>query len=172
MQVQVVWIKETDPTPREGSFPAYIRALESELVKIVGVLPGRFPNVRLAYLSSRTYGGWAKPRPNGVPPGNSEPYSYETGFAVKWLIQRQLQGDPALSFDSAQGQQGALAELGRLSLDQRQDAAWRRRVLRVRRFSSEGSHARVVGRAAKGRQPAASILQGRPDLAAVVHRRS
>jgi hypothetical protein len=102
-QVQVVWIKETDPAPHQGGFPTYIRALESELVKIVETLPPRFPNVKLAYLSSRTYGGWAKPRPNGTSPGNSEPFSYETGFAVKWLIQRQLQGDPAISFDPAKG---------------------------------------------------------------------
>ena len=34
-------------------------------MKIVQFLPKRFPNVKLCYLSSRTYGGWAKPRPNG-----------------------------------------------------------------------------------------------------------
>ncbi len=102
-QVQVVWIKETDPAPHEGKFPQYIRALESELTRIVQLLPGRFPNVKLVYLSSRTYGGWAKPRPDGRGPGNSEPYSYESGFAVKWLIQRQLEGEAALNFDAAKG---------------------------------------------------------------------
>ena len=84
--------------------------------------------MKLAYLSSRTYGGWAKPRPDGREPGNSEPYSYESGFAVKWLIERQFAGDPALNFDRGQGtEQGPLAELGRLSVDQRPDAAQRRR---------------------------------------------
>ncbi len=102
-QVQVIWIKETDPAPHEGSFPKYIRALESELTRIVQLLPQRFPNVKLVYLSSRTYGGWAKPRADGHGPGNSEPYSYESGFAVKWLIQRQLAGDAALNFDAAKG---------------------------------------------------------------------
>ena len=102
-QVQVVWIKETDPAPHVGNFPDYIRTLESELTRIVQLLPARFPNVKLVYLSSRTYGGWAKPRPDGHGPGNSEPYSYESGFAVKWLIQRQLAGDAALNFDAAKG---------------------------------------------------------------------
>jgi hypothetical protein len=102
-QVQVVWIKETDPAPHEGGFPKYIQILEQELTKIVQILPRRFPNLKLAYLSSRTYGGWALRRPNGAQPGNSEPYSYESGFAVKWLIQRQIAGDAELNFAAARG---------------------------------------------------------------------
>lgn len=102
-QVQLIWIKETNPGPHEGVFPKYVRALEAELTNIVQILPQRFPNVKLVYLSSRTYGGWAKRRPDGRGPGNSEPFSYESGFAVKWLIQRQLLGDPALNFDLAKG---------------------------------------------------------------------
>ena len=73
-----------------------------ELTNIVQILPPRFPNLKLAYFSSRTYGGWAI-RPGGGEPGNSEPFSYESGFAVKWLIQQQLQGDPALNFDPLKG---------------------------------------------------------------------
>jgi len=103
-QVQVVWIKETNPAPHPGAFPGYVRDLEAQLGKIVRIVAARFPNVKLAYLSSRTYGGWAKPRPNGTGPGNSEPYSYESGFAVKWLIERQIGGADDLNYDSARGQ--------------------------------------------------------------------
>lgn len=102
-QVQVVWIKETDPAPHQGGFPKYIQTLEQELTKIVQILPRRFPNVRLAYLSSRTYGGWAMRRPNGAEAGNSEPFSYESGFAVKWLIERQIAGDAELNFAADRG---------------------------------------------------------------------
>jgi hypothetical protein len=101
-QVQVVWIKETDPAPHVGDFPKYIQDLQAELANVVRILPPRFPNVKLAYFSSRTYGGWAV-NPNGGEPGNSEPFSYESGFAVKWLIERQLQGDPALNCDAGKG---------------------------------------------------------------------
>ena len=101
-QVQVVWIKETDPAPHFGGFPKYIQDLQAELANVVRILPPRFPNLKLAYFSSRTYGGWAV-NPNGGEPGNSEPFSYESGFAVKWLIEQQLQGDPALNCDPLQG---------------------------------------------------------------------
>jgi hypothetical protein len=57
----------------------------------------RFPSAR-TYLSSRTYGGWAKTRLN------PEPYAYESGFSVKWLIEQQLKGEPALNYDPAKGE--------------------------------------------------------------------
>jgi hypothetical protein len=104
-QVQVVWIKETNPAPHQGGFPRYTQDLQEQITKIVQLLPRRFPNVQLVYLSSRSWGGWAKV-PAGSKarqPGNSEPYSYETGFAVKWLIERQLKGDAELNFEPARG---------------------------------------------------------------------
>jgi hypothetical protein len=102
-QVQAIWLKETNPAPHSGSFPKYIQTLQTELTRIVQLLPERFPNARLVYLSSRTYGGWARGKA-GKGPGNSEPYSYETGFAVKWLIEQQLKGSPDLNFDAAKGE--------------------------------------------------------------------
>jgi hypothetical protein len=101
-QVQVVWLKETNPAPHAGGFPAYTKDLEAQLVRIVQLLAKRFPNLKMVYLSSRTWGGWAKvpaKAPKRKAPGNSEPYSYETGFAVKWLLEKQLGGDPALKYD-------------------------------------------------------------------------
>jgi hypothetical protein len=53
--------------------------------------------LKQCYVSSRSYGGWA------LREGNREPFSYETGFAVKWLIEEQLRGDAALNFDPAKG---------------------------------------------------------------------
>ncbi len=95
-QVQIVWIKQADAQPSQG-FPAYAKKLEEELAKIVQILPKRFPNVKLVYLSSRTYGGFAT---TGL---NPEPYAYESGFSVKWLIERQLKGEAGLNFDAKKG---------------------------------------------------------------------
>jgi hypothetical protein len=113
-QVQVVWLKETDAnvgpemlkamgvaeykSPLRQGFPEGARTLQGELERIVQVIHKRFPNVKLVFLSSRSYGGWA------IREGNREPFSYETGYAVKWLIEKQLSGDPALNFDPAKGE--------------------------------------------------------------------
>jgi hypothetical protein len=96
LQVQVAWVKQADAGPTQG-FPEYAKTLENELTRLMQVLHRRFPNLKLVYLSSRTYGGFAK---TGL---NPEPYAYESGFSVKWLVERQLKGDPALNFDPAKG---------------------------------------------------------------------
>ncbi len=93
-QVQAVWIKQADAGPTEG-FPQYAQKLQTELARIVQVISIRFPNCRLAYLSSRSYGGYAT---TGL---NPEPYAYESGFSVKWLIEEQVRGAAELNFDPA-----------------------------------------------------------------------
>ena len=57
-QVQVIWIKQADAGPTQG-FPKYAQTLQAELACIVQIFPARFPNAKLVYLSSRTYGGYA-----------------------------------------------------------------------------------------------------------------
>ena len=57
----------------------------------------RFPNVRLAFVSSRIYAGYAR---TGL---NPEPYAYESGFAVRGLIALQAK-DPDLNADPAKGE--------------------------------------------------------------------
>jgi len=96
-QVQVVWIKQADAGPAQGS-PDYAKTLQSELSRIVRILPRRFPNIRLAYISSRTFGGYER---TSLDP---EPYAYESGFSVKWLIEQQINGDPSLNYDPIKGQ--------------------------------------------------------------------
>jgi hypothetical protein len=50
-----------------------------------------FPNLRIAYLGSRIWGG------NATGALNPEPYAYEGAFPVRWLIQRQMKGDAELA---------------------------------------------------------------------------
>jgi hypothetical protein len=96
LQVQAVWIKQADAGPSSG-FPAYAKQLQAELARIVQLLPERFPNCKLAYLSGRTYGGFATTKLN------PEPYAYESGFSVKWLIEEQIKGEPSLNYDPKRG---------------------------------------------------------------------
>lgn len=95
-QVQALWIKEADARPTTG-FPAYAATLTDELADIARLAAVRFPHVQLAYLSSRTYGGYASTTLN------PEPYAYESAFSVQWLIRRQIDGDAALNADPARG---------------------------------------------------------------------
>lgn len=95
-QVQALWVKEADAGPTSG-FPAYARTLADELGDVVRLAASRFPNAQLAYVSSRTYGGYASTTLN------PEPYAYESGFSVQWLIRRQIDGDAGLNADAAAG---------------------------------------------------------------------
>ncbi|HEV8292217.1 MAG TPA: hypothetical protein VGP94_09850, partial [Tepidisphaeraceae bacterium] len=85
-QVQVAWIKEADAGPT-AAFPKHAQILEEELEKVVRLMHERFANLKIVYVSSRIYGGYAKSRLN------PEPFAYESGFAVKWLIEKQIKGD-------------------------------------------------------------------------------
>jgi hypothetical protein len=84
-QIQVVWLKQAI-SGEDRPFPQDARALQTHLRTIVRLLSNRFPNLRLIYVSSRTYGGYA------VTHLNPEPFAYETGFAAKWLVQDGIQG--------------------------------------------------------------------------------
>ena len=97
LQVQVAWLKEAEGAVPDSSFPAAAETLTTHLQHIVQGLTDRFPNLRLCYLSSRTYGGYS------AAPNRSEPLSLETGFAVRWLIARQVSGDPQLNADPGAG---------------------------------------------------------------------
>jgi hypothetical protein len=90
-QVQVVWLKEANANPSDP-FPSHADSLSRQLQRIVRILRRRFPNLAFTWLSSRTYGGYATTRLN------PEPFAYESGFSVKWLIERQVAGDSALRF--------------------------------------------------------------------------
>ncbi len=95
-QVQVVWLK--DARARSNlPFPLDALLLKSDLREIVGLLYQRFPNLKIIYLSSRTYGGYA------TIDLNPEPYAYQSAFAVKWLIEDQLNGNIGLNYDPEKG---------------------------------------------------------------------
>jgi hypothetical protein len=98
-QVQALWMKHVEAGPQAlGDFPAHARALEADMADILIIAKKRFPNLRVAFLSSRTYAGWAGPRA-----GSPEPFAYESAFAVRWLIQRQMAGDARLNWNPALG---------------------------------------------------------------------
>lgn len=95
-QVAVAWIKLADASP-SGGFPTHARRLADEIETVLQMLKARFPNLQLAYLSSRIYAGYA------TTALNPEPVAYESGFSVRWVIEDQLRALPGLDFDPARG---------------------------------------------------------------------
>jgi PKD domain len=97
-QVQVAWLKEALVHPSDyGAFPAHAQALQADLEIILRNLKINFPNIKIAYLSTRTRAY------TNAPTESPEPFAYETGFAVKWTIQDQIHGAGNLNFDPAHG---------------------------------------------------------------------
>lgn len=89
-QVQVAWVKLANKSPA-GSLEEHGRKLERDTLALLHHARALFPNLRVAYLGSRTYGGYA------VSALNPEPYAYESAFPARWLILRQTQGDAELA---------------------------------------------------------------------------
>ena len=99
-QVQACWLKhvEANPTPL-GAFPAHARALQADIASILNIAKYHYPNLRIVYLSSRTFGGWS-----GRASGSPEPYAYESGFGTRWVVQSQINGESQLNSDPARGE--------------------------------------------------------------------
>ena len=82
-QVQAAWLKEALAGPKLP-FPGDAQELLGWLKPLVQGLRARFPNLTLLYVSSRIYAGYASSALN------PEPYAYQGGFSVKWLIESQI----------------------------------------------------------------------------------
>lgn len=93
-QVQVAWVKLANKGPA-GSLEEHGRKLERDTLALLHHARALFPNLRIVYFGSRTYGGYAT---SGL---NPEPYAFESAFAARWLIERQMRGDPELALTRA-----------------------------------------------------------------------
>lgn len=86
-QVQVAWVKVANGRPSislpDDQADAY--QLVTQIADIARTLRVRYPNLRIIYLSSRIYAGYATTMLN------PEPYAYESAFAVKWVIESQIE---------------------------------------------------------------------------------
>jgi hypothetical protein len=85
-QVEVIWMLNANPRPGvalpASDAEAYV--YEREIGEIARAARQRYPNLKLMFISTRVYAGYA------AVPLNPEPYAYEYGFSVKWAIQAQI----------------------------------------------------------------------------------
>lgn len=87
--VQVVWLKHAHKDAHLlGAFPTHVQTYKSELIQVLQNVKDKYPNVKLVYLSSRTR---AYTDDINISP-SPEPYCYEEGFAVKWVIEDKING--------------------------------------------------------------------------------
>jgi hypothetical protein len=94
-QVEAVWLKEVNPGA--NSWESEQKRLHDDYIGILHILHNRFPNVRTTYVTSRSYGGYTELG------GSPEPAAYETGFAVKAVVNDQITGKPELNYDPSNG---------------------------------------------------------------------
>jgi len=76
-------------SPVQGTDPDAC-VYEANLAILVPLLKANFPNLKQIFLEPRTYCGY----------GSNEPLCYENGFAIKWLVQSQVdevEGTPNLA---------------------------------------------------------------------------
>ncbi|NOS99576.1 MAG: hypothetical protein HOP29_03010 [Phycisphaerales bacterium] len=85
-QVQIAWVKVANagPTVSLPNPTADANIMLAQMGNIARTLKTRYPNLKQAFFSSRIYAGYASTTLN------PEPYAYEGGFAVKWLIEAQI----------------------------------------------------------------------------------
>lgn len=84
--VQVAWVQMVTDTPFHPLPPQDSDAyrLKGSIAAALRALKSRYPNLQIAYLSSRVYGGYATTN------WNPEPYAYESALSVRWVVMGQI----------------------------------------------------------------------------------
>jgi len=96
-QVQVVffhttyhtWKNKDNAAPRP--FPQVMQNMQADMAKVLRHLAGLYPNLKIAYVTAdglRHFTGW-------------EPHVWQEAFAIKWLVESQIRGDPGTAFEGA-----------------------------------------------------------------------
>ena len=99
-QVQAIWIKHAYKHQGDILWPDFPDSIVDFYEQLIPILMDTFPNLKLMFLSGFTYGGYADSTYNFYKVV-VEPGSYWTNWAVKWLIEKQLDNAPNLKYKGA-----------------------------------------------------------------------
>ena len=98
-QVQILWFKmaNVQPTVSLPASNADAYQLKTSMGNVLRAAKSRYPNLKQVFISSRSYAGYSETRLN------PEPYAYESGFAVKWVVEAQIRQKATGTIDAHAG---------------------------------------------------------------------
>ena len=96
-QVQVIWVMVTSRIDTVLIWPDQPTEVTIKYEELMHVILGKFPNIKQVYLTGFNYGGYADPTKEFFDM-IVEPSSYWTNWSVKFLVERQIEGDDDLIF--------------------------------------------------------------------------
>ncbi len=94
-QIQVAWLQEDDLRNQTAEFPERADMLVDEFTYLVQKLKERYPNLQIIYLTGRHTTDYM-PKDSKVK--HMEPRAYLNGWAMKWLIEAQIDGNKELTY--------------------------------------------------------------------------
>lgn len=96
-QVQVIWIMVTSRIDTVLIWPLQPRTVADRFEELMPILLAKFPNLKQVYASGFGYGGYADPTKEFYDM-IVEPSSYWNNWSIKFLVERQIEGDPDLKY--------------------------------------------------------------------------
>ncbi|MBK9247670.1 MAG: hypothetical protein IPM69_06040 [Ignavibacteria bacterium] len=101
-QVQIAWIETDNTQTADTTFPRAPQMLADEFRTLLVTMKQLYPNLKICYLSARAYSGYASPEAGAsVGKGLLFPRDYLNGWAIKWLIEKQINGESGYEYEGA-----------------------------------------------------------------------
>ncbi|MBC8125514.1 MAG: T9SS type A sorting domain-containing protein [Candidatus Kapabacteria bacterium] len=97
-QVQIAWIETDNTQDADTTFPRAAETLADQLYELCSTMKGLYINLKFIYFSSRSYAGYIDPAAATAGRGLLSPRDYLNGWAIKFLIERQLTNRAGYSF--------------------------------------------------------------------------
>lgn len=95
-QVQAAWMQEDDLRDADATFPGRPQRLKEKFAGVMRLLKQKFPNQQVCYLVDRHTTAFAQ---DVGKEKHAEPRPNHVGWAVKWLIEDQMNGLADLAFE-------------------------------------------------------------------------
>lgn len=96
-QIQIAWLFQGSRADTIFDMPAYGDSIKERLRIATTSMLVRYPNLKIIYVASPYYGGYADPTFE-IYKSLHEPGAYRAGFGYKWAMESQITGDPDFKY--------------------------------------------------------------------------